>query len=357
MRGRKILVGLLTMSMLLGVTACSSNGGGTKTDGGDQAASKKEALKVGTMPLAVGIPVLWAQEKGYFKEAGLDIDLELFSTGAPINEAIAANQLDIAVSGFASIYSLANGNCSWLADVSCTGGNEMYARPDSSIAQGEKDGVIGNAEAFKDSKVLVQLGTSQQYMVESYAEQLGLAPTDLNEVNMEIAAAYQAFSTGEGDVIAANAPFSYTLREEGYVKLCDYSSATKERLVDGCFARNQVVEERPKEVQLFIDCLLKAVDDLCNDKEARTEFTKKVYTENGVAFEEQNLVREIDDTVYVGTNMMKQEDYIFGGHFPGITEFLVKAEKITAENAPNVEKSVDGKFISKALGIEVKTNH
>lgn len=354
MKGRKVLAGLLAVSMLLGTAACGSEDSASKADDGEKGASAGEPLRVGTMPLAVGIPVLWAQEKGYFEEAGLNIDLELFSTGAPINEAIAADQLDIAVSGFASIYSLANDACTWLADVSCTGGNELYARADSPIAQGEKDGVVGNADALKGAKVLVQLGTSQQYMVESYAEQFGLAPEDINEVNMEIAAAYQAFSTGEGDIIAANAPYSYTLGEEGYVKLCDYSTATKERLVDGCFARNEVVEDRGEEVQLFVNCLVKAVDDLCKDKEARTEFTRQVYTDNGISFEEENLAKEIDDTEYVGTEMMQGSDYVFGEHFPGITEFLVKAEKITADNAPNVVKSLDASFVSEAVGAEIK---
>ena len=97
--------------------------------------SAADALNVGTMPLTMGIPVLYAQEQGYFEDAGLDVNVELFATGAPINEAIAANELDIAVSGFASVYSLANANCSWLAHLSTTGGMALYARADSETAQ------------------------------------------------------------------------------------------------------------------------------------------------------------------------------------------------------------------------------
>ena len=40
-------------------------------------------LNVGTMALTCGIPVLYAEEKGYFKDAGLNVNIELFATGAP----------------------------------------------------------------------------------------------------------------------------------------------------------------------------------------------------------------------------------------------------------------------------------
>ncbi|MHB8277703.1 MAG: ABC transporter substrate-binding protein [Candidatus Humimicrobiaceae bacterium] len=65
---------------------------------------------VGTMPKTMGVPFQYAFENGYFKELGLDIEEIIFPTGAPINEAVAAKKIDVAVSGLASIFSLAIGN-------------------------------------------------------------------------------------------------------------------------------------------------------------------------------------------------------------------------------------------------------
>ena len=130
---KRMFAALLAVSMMIGMTACgsdnssagnSASGSSTETAKSDNAGSDSsyDVLNVGTMALTCGIPVLYAEEQGYFKDAGLNVNIEIFATGAPINEAIAANQIDVAVSGFASVYSLANADCSWVADVNTTGG-------------------------------------------------------------------------------------------------------------------------------------------------------------------------------------------------------------------------------------------
>ena len=273
---RRMVAAVLTLCMMAGLTAC----GGNKS--GEEGSQSGEVLNVGTMALTCGVPVLYAEEQGYFEDAGLNVNIEIFATGAPINEAIAAEEIDVAVSGFASVYSLANANCTWLADVNTTGGMALYARPDSEIAQcTEEDGIIGSAEALKGLQILEPLGTAVQYMTESYAEKFGLTPNDINQVNMEYAPAYQAFTTGEGDLIASNPPYSYTLETEGYTKLCTFENATGVNMCDGCFARTPVVEERSEDIQKFVDCLVKAMDDL-QDDELRSEYTRKVYDENAI---------------------------------------------------------------------------
>lgn len=338
---KKILVALLTTCMVFSLVAC-----GEENEGGQTEGSKFETLNVGTMALTMGIPVLYAEEQGYFEEVGLDVNVELFATGAPINEAIAAEQLDIAVSGFASVYSLANANCIWLADVNTSGGNGLYAREDSEIANaGEKDGLIGSAEALEGIMILEPLGTVVQYMTESYAEKFGLSPEDISQVNMEYASAYQAFTTGEGDAMAAVPPYSYLLEDEGYVKLCSFEDATGVSLCVGVFARDVIVEERSEEVQLFIDCLIKAMDDL-QDEALRAEYTKKVYTDNAIEHTDEGVAQEIADRDYVGTEMISSTDYKLGAAWVAITDFLVDAEKIIEENGPNVEKSINTDFIT-----------
>lgn len=111
---KRMFAALLAVSMMIGMTACgsdnssagnSASGSSTETAKSDNAGSDSsyDVLNVGTMALTCGIPVLYAEEQGYFKDAGLNVNIEIFATGAPINEAIAANQIDVAVSGFASV--------------------------------------------------------------------------------------------------------------------------------------------------------------------------------------------------------------------------------------------------------------
>lgn len=360
MKRNRILAVLLSAAMAVGLTACAGSSGNTAAPAGDSAKGRDKSdykvLNVGTMALTCGIPVLYAEEKGYFKDAGLDVNIELFATGAPINEAIAAKQIDVAVSGFASVYSLANADCVWLADVNTTGGMGLYARADSAVAKaGEKDGLIGSADTLKGLQILEPLGTAVQYMTESYAGKFGLAPDDISQVNMEYASAYQAFTTGEADAMAANPPYSYQLEEGGYTRLCSFEDATGVHMCDGCFARAEVVEKRSEEVQLFVDCLVKAMDDM-QDEKLRSEYTRKVYDDNAITCSDSDLAHEIEDRAYIGTKALTDPGYKLGEAWVAITDFLVKAEKITPENAPNVPASIHPEYVSKTTGTEIKAN-
>ena len=125
--------------------------------------AKGDVLNVGVLVSTVGIPALYAQDQGWFEEAGLNVNLITFPTGAPVNEAIAARELDIACSGFASVYSLANADCVWLADINTTGGMGIYARKDSPVVAAghtlsDYPDMYGSAESLKGTKILEPRG-------------------------------------------------------------------------------------------------------------------------------------------------------------------------------------------------------
>lgn len=366
----KKLVGiLLTVVMLLSCVACSGQPAAntdktnspapseTSETAKPEAAKEAEVLDVGILVSTVGIPALYAKEQGWFEEAGLNVNLQIFATGAPVNEAIAAEELDIACSGFASVYSLANANCVWLLDINSTGGMGIFAREDSPVVAAgntvaDCPNMLGSAETVKGLQILGPLGTAVQYMVEGYASKMGLAPDEVNMVNMEYAPAYQAFITGEGDLSATNPPTSYTMEDEGYIEVASFEDCTGVSLMDGCFARREICETRRDEVEKFVQVLIKAMDAL-QDYDTRFEFSMQKFTENGTTYTDEILAREIEDRAYYGTKLVTEEGYVFGEAWGAITSFLVRAEKIVADNAPNVAASLDPSYLSEAVGAEI----
>lgn len=367
---RSITALTMAAAVAASLVGCSNSKGtgntaqGTDKESADTSASGKggkteyDVLRVGLLPLSVGVPVQYAADQGWFEEEGLNVSLEYFATGAPVNEAVAAEELDIACSGFASIYSLANADCVWLADVNTTGGMGLYARSDSDVVSAGKNlpelsNVYGSAETVKGKKILEPLGTAVQYMTECYAQKFGLSPSDVEQVNMEYASAFQAFQTGEGDLAAMNPPYSYQMEDLGYTEICTFEEATGVNMCDGSFARAEVVEKRSEEVSKFVKCLVRAMDALQDDN-VRYEYTKKFYTDNGQDFTDENMKREMEDRKYVGTDFMSRDGYKLGEAWVSITDFLVTAEKITADNAPNVGKSINPAFVSEAVGHEVQ---
>lgn len=373
--GRTVLAAAMAAAMTISLAGCgggsaagtaADTAAGSAGDSGQKAAEQTKAesksgndvLRVGILPLSVGVPAQYAADQGWFEEEGLNVSLEYFATGAPVNEAIAAEELDIACSGFASIYSLANAGCVWLADVNTTGGMGLYARADSDVVAAGKTladfpEIYGTADTLKGKQVLEPLGTAVQYMTECYAAKFGLTPTDVEQVNMEYASAFQAFQTGEGDIAAMNPPYSYQMEDLGYVKVCSFEDATGVNMCDGTFARGEVVEKRSEEVGKFVRCLVRAMDAL-QDEDVRYEYTKEFYTRNGQDFTEEDLKKEIEDRQYVGTEFMSQDGYRLGEAWVAITDFLVSAEKILPDNAPNVEKSINPTYVSEATGREIK---
>ena len=236
----KKLTGCIVACALVGTALAGCGGNGNDSSSADAAgdgqkvsgeSAKYDTLNVGVIVTTVGIPAQYAEDMGYFDEEGLDVNIIVFPTGNPLNEAIAAKQIDIGCSGFASIYSLANGDSKWIADINTTGGMGIYARADSPIAQqkgnvADHPDMLGSADTLKGAKILGPLGTSAQFATEGYISQFGLSGEDVEEVHMEFAPAYQAFLAGEGDLISSTVPFTYDAPDQGLVQVASFEDAT-----------------------------------------------------------------------------------------------------------------------------------
>jgi NitT/TauT family transport system substrate-binding protein len=64
--------------------------------------------RVGVLRLSSSAPVFIAQDKGYFRDAGLDIELKFFDAAQPIAVAVTSGDIDFGVTAFtAGLYNLA----------------------------------------------------------------------------------------------------------------------------------------------------------------------------------------------------------------------------------------------------------
>src|ERR1700761_1041792 len=64
--------------------------------------------KVGVLRLQSSAPVFIAQEKGYFRDAGLNVELKFFDAAQPIAVATTSGDIDFGVTAFtAGLYNLA----------------------------------------------------------------------------------------------------------------------------------------------------------------------------------------------------------------------------------------------------------
>jgi NitT/TauT family transport system substrate-binding protein len=64
----------------------------------------KEKIRIGWVYAMANAPVIIADQKGYFEEAGLDVELRSFTSGPIVHQALAAGELDMAYIGAPPVY-------------------------------------------------------------------------------------------------------------------------------------------------------------------------------------------------------------------------------------------------------------
>lgn len=351
----KKLIAILLLLCMVGTLAACSKDDGAASDGSGEAAP----LRVGLMPSAVGAPVQYAQENGYFDEAGVAVEMVIFPDGGAINEAIAAGELDIACSGAATVFALANGENVLIGDVEMSGGMGIWVQPDSDIlsVQGEIEAhpdMYGSAETLKGKSFITNLGTASQFNILRYLQQFGLSDADIELINMDWAAGVQAFTAGEADAIATFAPYSFQAEEAGGILCCTFEDATETELYDMVFTSKKVLSERREDVVAFTSAFYRATEELATDDALRAEFSQKWFAEEGREYDDETMAQEIKDRPYVTKELMASDNYILGDAMYDYAAFNVSIGKIEEDQMENMKTCYDSSVISEALGIDVK---
>lgn len=375
--GKELLTVTLTASMVLAMTACGSGGsgetkekaagettaavtvketekGGNKESGAGASEAVKptasgEKLVIGTLANWVGLPVWYAYTEGYFDEVGLDVEIVNFgSQGTLVNEAMAADECDIAVSGMASVYALSTGMYQYIGDGCLTiSGETLYGRAEDAIykAGADSDGVYGSAEALKDAVILGPMNTTAQMNAIAYMQHFGIDANSFTFTNLDYSSALAAFESGQGDLIAVNPTYAAILAADGYVQVSDFTQVSPQDIIDAVYCQNELAKERPEDVELFLYCYYKACEDMLNNQDNRVATAYKWYVEEGLEYKEQDVINECDLKSYFTLSTVDNGDYLLGNFMNYTAEFLLANEKVTAEDVVNVKASIDNSFL------------
>lgn len=94
---RKLFISVLCIFALL-TAACGSETQDSSADTSGSTPASGQTLRIGLMPDIDSIPFIIAQEKGYFKEEGVNVELEHFKSAMDRDSALQSGNLDGAVS-------------------------------------------------------------------------------------------------------------------------------------------------------------------------------------------------------------------------------------------------------------------
>ncbi|MDR0239269.1 MAG: ABC transporter substrate-binding protein [Deltaproteobacteria bacterium] len=242
-------------------------------------------IRVSIQPCLHGMPPWWDIQEGREKAAGLKFELQLYPSGAPQNEALAANKWDVGAMGMtpslmavlrydAKIIGISN-------DESET--NDIWVRPDSPLlkTKGAVPGypdIYGKPEDWKGKKILVATISTGHYALTATLNALGLKDKDVQITNIEQAQAITAFGAGQGDIAVFWAPFSYMAQDKGWKKVS--SGRAAKAIVPGLIvARNAFVKEKPDLAAKWLRLYMADIDKMRADPKSSEEWLNKYFTD------------------------------------------------------------------------------
>jgi NitT/TauT family transport system substrate-binding protein len=224
----------------------------------------KVTLGVGGKPLLYYLPLTIAERKGFFKDEGLEVEINDFGGGAKSLQALIGGSVDIVTGAYEhTIRMQAKGQ-----DVRAI--TELGRFPAIVIAvKKDKAGQIKSAADFKGLKIGVTAPGSSTALTTQYAmAKAGLKPTDAAFIGVGSgASAVAAMQKGEIDVIAHLDPVISKLESEGDISiLIDTRTEAGTRALFGgsnpaatLYTKKDFIDANPVTTQRLVNAFMKSL--------------------------------------------------------------------------------------------------
>ncbi|AWK85115.1 ABC transporter substrate-binding protein [Azospirillum thermophilum] len=270
--GFRKLIALAAMALALGAAVPGA---------GAQTVEKKDLkLAVGGKPLLYYLPLTLAERLGYFKEAGLNVEISDFGGGAKSLQALIGGSADIVTGAYDhTIQMQAKGQ----PIVAVT---QLGRYPGIVLAAVKRAGEIKSIKELKGKKIGVTApGSSTNFMVNYLLAREGMKPEDVSFIGVGGGpSAIAAIKRGEIDAIANLDPVISQAEADGDIAVIADTRTEKGTLdVYGgpypaavLYATPAFIEANPKTTQALVDVFVKTMLWL---NKASTEDVLKVLPE------------------------------------------------------------------------------
>lgn len=220
MKLRKRLAGVVGLAMVAALTACASANGG-----GSGSATETPTVKVryGSVGGMTDAPLYVAQDRGYFKDAGLEVEMTRLASGTDILAAMVGQSVDVgAIAVSAGLLNAVkdSDNYVFVADRQSQQGPEGFGEgflASKKLVEGvdlEDRKALG--QALKGKKVAITgLNTSTEFMVGELMKSYGISNDEVELVVLPFAQMAAAFQNGAIDAGIVLEPFRSKILESG----------------------------------------------------------------------------------------------------------------------------------------------
>ena len=235
---KSLLLVAMSLVMIISLIGCTSNKG---------TQDENTTIRLGVMSAADSAPILLAQEKGYFEEEGVNLELEIFTNGATKQSSIQAGELDAAM--LSMIQFLNNVKGGLQAKITTT-----------------TDGMLPivlskNFKEKKDVKVGLMEVSVINFLADQYLTDYNVEKVFINEMPLRM----QALMENKIDMAVLPEPLASNAQLKGlekrvYGKPDDYTP-------NGIIFTDEFIKNNPNTVKGFHKAYNRAVEDIINNPE------------------------------------------------------------------------------------------
>ncbi len=245
-----LLVAICTFAFLL--AGCGS----TAT----QKAPEKQPIKI-ALPTFTGYgPLIIAKEKGFFKNKGLDVELQVIDGLGERKQALTASKIQAMATALDVSVTMEGENVPiklvWAFD-SSNGADGLLVQADKGIT---------SIADLKGKEIALQEASTSHFFLLNVLEKAGLTDKDVKIVNMTAGEAGAAFVAGKVAAAVTWEPW-LTKGTKAGGKVLISSKDTPELIADVVAFRSDFVKANPDQVQAFVAAMKEATEFMLTNKE------------------------------------------------------------------------------------------
>lgn len=234
--------------------------------------------------LPIALPIFIAQEKGYFADAGLNVQLQKFSSANLMTEAISRNDIDVAEGiGYSTLFAFENASPNKF---------RIYYGTDETKDTGFSTVVVKKSitspEQLKGKKIVIRSGLSPKVTAELIIKGVGLNVNDVELIPVEASLVVTTFAKDDISAMIDVQPFGTVAIQKGLGEVLITSPRAKYILdpmpLGTAIINNDFLVKNPKTSDKFISAVNKAIEFIQNNNaEAREIFQKYLELDENVA--------------------------------------------------------------------------
>lgn len=255
MKFKKVMALAMTLALSVSMIAC----GNEKKE--DSSQKENTLLRLGVMGSIDAVPLVIAQEKGYFEEEGVNLDLQIFKAAKDRDAALQAGELDGVLCDEVAISIYQNSDI----DMKITGTTNGFW----TLVAGKDSGIASVAD-LKGKKVGISENTMIDYLADYIATENEIEASDIEKVAIPaMPARLEALKNNQIDAAILPAPFNDTAVADGGIEVTKIYNKDIMISVTG-FLQN-VIDNNAEAIKGFYNAYNKAIEFMNNNDIAEYE--------------------------------------------------------------------------------------